>query len=332
MKVLVTGATGFVGGYIVEKLSNLGYEVLCLVRKSSNTSLLQHFPNVTFWTGDLTDKDSILGISKNIDYVIHLAAKGDVAAMSQSAYNDFVHMNGTGTANLLNEFKASKTLKKFVHFSSTAAMGIIGDPILNEKSKPNPQSPYQLSKLKSEEIVLNAYKKYRIPSVILRPCMIYGERGNKGEYYKFCKLMKKGVFPKVGLGKNLTPMVYVTDVADAAILALNKGIPGNVYIISDSKSYKMDDLRKEVVKNLGVHVPYLYVPAWMGLLGAVLLEKIFIILKKPPIVTYKNIKSTIIDRTFDISKAKKELGYTPKVHMVEGTQKTITWLKNHGDI
>lgn len=332
MKILVTGATGFVGSVLVEKLINAGHEVVCLSRKTSDVSKLNQYSGIKIWVGDLIDAASINGIADGVDYVIHLAAKGDVAAVGQKAYSDFVKMNGTGTENLLNECKGSKTLKKFVHFSSTAAMGIIGNPILNENSIPNPQSPYQRSKLKSEQVVLEANKQYGIPTVIVRPCMIYGEGGNKGEFYKFCKLMKKSMFPKVGHGKNLTPMVYVTDVADAAILAMEKGKEGNVYIIADNTSYPMDDIRNEIVKNLKTKTFYPYIPTGLALLGAVCLEKIYTLLKRAPIVTYKNIKSTVIDRTFDISKAKKDLGYEPKIHMQEGIKLTITWLKQNNAI
>lgn len=332
MKILVTGGTGFVGSVLIEKLIREGHEVVCLSRKTSDITKFKQYPQIKIWMGDLIDAASIKGISDDIDYVIHLAAKGDVAAVGKKAYSDFVKMNGTGTENLLNECRTSRTLKKFVHFSSTAAMGIIGNPILNEDSVPNPQTPYQLSKLKSEQVVLEANKKYGIPTVIVRPCMIYGEGGNKGEFYKFCRLMKKGLFPKVGRGKNLTPMVYVTDVADAAILAMKNGKVGNVYIIADNTSYAMDDIRNEVIKNLGITPIYPYVPTWIGLSGAACLEKIFTFLKKSPIVTYKNIKSTVIDRTFDIHKAKEDLGFSPKVHMKEGVALTISWLKQNNYI
>lgn len=332
MNVLVTGGTGFVGKYVIEKLVKKKYNVVCLVRKESDTSFLKQLDNVEFLYGDILQADSLSGISKNINYVVHLAAKGVVEATSKEALQSFLAMNEQGTKNLLNEFKGSKTLIRFIHFSSTAAMGIVGDPLLNEESVPNPETPYQKSKRKSELTVLRMYKEYHIPCAILRPCMIYGVGAKKGEFYKFCRLMKKGVFPKVGLGENLTPLVYVTDVAEAAVLALTNAKNGEVYIISDDTSYPLDEIREEILNNLEVHSFYPFIPKSLALWGAKLIELACKAINKTPIVTYRNMKSTVLDRTFDINKANSQLRYKPQVHLKEGTKLTVEWYRKNNMI
>ena len=329
MKVLVTGATGFVGQYLIPKLKERNYDVVCLVRPSSDISELKKY-NVEFYRGDVTKKDTLSGISKGIDYVIHMAARGVVEATSEEDYLKFLNMNVKGTKNLLEEFMDSSRLKKFIHFSSTAAMGFINKPILNETDDPSPHTPYQKSKRKSELIVLEAFKEKQMPTVILRPCMIYGIGGKKGEYLKFCRLMKKGLFPKVGFGDNMTPMVYVSDVADAAVLALENSIPGEVYIVSGATSVRLDDFHREVMKNIGKGGGYPFVPKSMALFGAKCIEKLCDLFGKTPVVTYRNMKSTVTDRTFDISKAENQLGYHPKVDMITGAKLTIKWYKDEG--
>lgn len=331
MRVLVTGGTGFVGGCLIPKLLEHNFEVTCLVRKSDKAAKLKDKYNVVTVVGDVTKPETLKGISENIDYVIHLAAMGHVSAVTEESFRQFVEINEQGTKNLLKEFKDSVQLKKFIHFSSTAAMGPIGIPVLNENSIPNPVTPYQKSKNRSEKIITDAFTEEGFPGLILRPCMIYGP-GGYGEFYKFCKLMKKGIFPKVGHGQNLTPLVYVEDVVNAAVLALTKGKPGEIYIIASQKSIPMDSLRELIVRNISVKRPYIYIPAGLALTGAKIIEKIFPLIGKEPVVTYANIKSTIVDRTFDITKAEKELGYTQSCRFEEGIANTVAWYREQGKI
>lgn len=327
MKVLVTGATGFVGHHLIECLSSSGYEIRCLVRKSSRIEKLKKYSDIEFFYGDVTEKESLKGIEEGIDYVVHLAAMGHVSAVSEEAYAAFTSINEQGTRNLLSQFVGSRTLKKFIHFSSTAAMGPVGVPVLDERSEPNPRTPYQKSKLRSEQAALSFYADSQVPVTVIRPCMIYGP-GGLGEFHKFCRLMKKGIFPKIGFGKNLTPMVYVKDVVSATEIVMEKGIPGECYIVASDTSFPMDDIRNCIVRELGVKVPYIFVPAFAGLTGAKLLEILFNGLGREPVVTYRNMKSTVTDRTFNIEKIKK-LGYIPRMEYRQGIKNTIQWYKNN---
>lgn len=332
MRVLLTGATGFIGGHLIPKLLEKGYEIIFLSRdKKKAQTLKESFPSISDIIGDTTQIDSLQNLPLDVDYIIHLAAMGHVSAISQKAFDQFISINEGGTKNLIEYYRNSNTLKKFVHFSSTAAMGPAQTPLLNEKSTPNPVTPYQKSKLRSEIIVQNAVKKYSFPAVIVRPCMVYGV-GGYGEFYKFCRLMRKGIFPKVGLGQNLTPLVYVDDVADGALLAMENGNTGEVYLIASQTSIPMDTMRKIIVKNIGCKVPYIYVPSFLALAGAFSVEKIFGAIGREPIVTYSNIKSTITDRTFDISKASSRLGYVPQMSFEKGIRKTIEWYRENNKI
>lgn len=326
MNVFVTGGTGFVGGHLIPRLLEKGYNVTVLVRDENKAGKLKQQYDITTIVGDVTKPETLKGISENMDYVIHLAAMGHVSAVTEESFKMFVGTNEIGTKNLIKEFSRSSQLKKFIHFSSTAAMGPIGLPILDENSIPNPLTPYQKSKYRSEQIVLNSFKQKGFPGLILRPCMIYGP-GGYGEFHKFCRLMKKGVFPKVGFGKNLTPLVYVEDVVSATIQAIENGKIGNEYIIASESSIPMDEMRKIIMKNIGKKSLYLYVPSFLALGGAKLIEKIFPLFGKEPIVTYQNIKSTIVDRTFDINKAKNELKYIPQYSFKQGIAETIKWYK-----
>jgi nucleoside-diphosphate-sugar epimerase len=326
MVVLITGATGFIGGHLVPRLLGKGLEVHCLVRSLEKAECLPFKDDVRFIVGDITDPASLRNLDKDFDYVIHLAAMGHVSASSEASYKQFVKINEQGTKNLIDALRGSFTLKRFIHFSSTAAMGPIGLPVLSEADLPNPVTPYQKSKYRSEQMSMGAYEQNGFPTVIIRPCMVYGP-GGKGEFLKFCRLMKAGVFPKVGLGQNLTPIVHVKDVVEATVLSLFNGQPGNVYIIASEQSYPMDDIRKYVMKALNIRRPYIYVPLWAALLSVGLLEGVFQLLGKPPVATRQNLRSTTTNRTFDISKAKKELHYEPRMYLEEGICDTVDWFK-----
>ena len=328
LRIFITGATGFVGSNLLPELTPK-YKVTCLVRNREKGEALKKCFTLDYVIGDITDSESLKSINpEEYDVVIHLAAMGHVSATSEEAFNLFTGINEGGTKNLIEVFSQNKNLRSFIHFSSTAAMGPIEIPILNEESKPNPVTPYQKSKLRSEEYSIGMFKQIGFPTIVIRPCMIYGI-GGYGEFHKFCRLMKKGVFPKVGLGKNLTPLVHVKDVVQGTMKAIEYGKPGEVYLITSADSIPMDTMHKYIMKAIGKKGFYPFVPAWVAYAGAKFIEFISGILKKEPIVTYRNIRSTVVDRTFDISKARRELHYEPKIDFESGIKETVDWYKSN---
>jgi nucleoside-diphosphate-sugar epimerase len=330
LNILVTGATGFIGSNLVPRLLDAGHNVSVLSRDIDKAKSLLN-DGVHCIAGDITIPETLNKIPDYIEYIVHLAAEGHVSATSQEAYDKFIKTNEKGTLNLIDIARQLQNLKMFIHFSSTAAMGVINKPVLDENAVPNPLTPYQKSKYRSEQIVNAAYNKQKLPAVILRPCMVYGA-GGLGEFYKFCRLMKKGYFPKIGFGKNLTPIVHVDDVVAATVLTIEKAVIGKTYIIASDCSYPMDELRTYVINALGIKVPYPFIPVPLALISAKIIETGCNMMGREPIVTYRNISSTIRDRTFDISLAKSDLGYLQSVPLMQGVNSTIDWYKKHGHI
>ena len=329
MKILITGGTGFIGRYLVRSLKEKDIHLRLLVRKTSNTEEFKNM-DIEIIHGDITERDSLNGIAKDINIVYHLAAMGHVSAVSKAAYQKFFDVNVKGTNNLAEECYDSN-IHKFIHFSSTAAMGLIKKPLVDETVPCRPSTPYQKSKYESERIVMKYWDEKDFPAVILRPCMIYGE-GGKGEFLKICRLIKRGIFPKIGRGKNLTPIVHAKDVVQAALLAGDKGKPGDTYLITSAKSYELDEIRELIVQSLGVNGKYLYVPYNFAKFGAFWLETIAKVFKSTPIVTSRNIESTVTDRVFSISKAGKELGFRPDIKLDDGIKETIEWFQESGQL
>ena len=315
------------GRYLVRELNSCKYACRLLIRPRSDISWLDGLKDIELWEGDLTRSDTLVGIAGDVDYVFHLAAEGHVSAISREAYEKFVRVNVDGTRNLVSEC-GKHTLKKFVHFSSTAAMGLIKKKIVDETDTPRPVTPYQKSKLKSEEVALSIGKNLAVPVVVVRPCMIYGIYG-EGEFFKMSALMRKGFFPRIGRGSNLTPLVHVRDVVEGAIQAAEKGTPGESYLLTSENSIELTTLRNLVMEGWRARAPYPYFPVWFVFFVAWFLEIFGKLTGRPPIATRKNIASTVWDREFSIAKAKRELGYSPKVSFREGILETVNWFKEN---
>ena len=166
MKVLVTGGTGFIGSKLVKELVKKGYQTKCLVRQASKTDLLRDM-GVELVTGDITNKDSLNGIAGDVDIVYHLAAIVDHTNTTTLSQHNNVSI--TGTKNLVDCFLGS-SLKKFVYFSSNAAIGVRDADILLDETVPcNPTTHYGTAKLETEKLLLSCFNSSGFPVNIIRP-------------------------------------------------------------------------------------------------------------------------------------------------------------------
>jgi len=327
MKALITGGTGFVGKHLVRELVSQGIDCRLLIRSKSKIEGLKDLDRIEFREADITASDTLEGIAEDIDYVYHLAAEGHVSAISEEAFRRFVEVNVNGTSNLLREC-GKNGVKKFVHFSSTAAMGLIKKRgRLDETDRPQPETFYQKSKLESEMVALGLGKELGVPTVVLRPCMIYGV-GGLGEFHKICLLMRRGLFPRVGLGRNLTPLVHVQDVVQGAVKAAEKGRPGEVYLLASEKSIDMSEMRSIIMEAWGTRAVYPYVPVWFMLFAAWCFEMLAKVTGTVPAATRRNIASTVWDREFSIEKARRDLQFDPRVSFRDGISETVEWFKS----
>lgn len=329
MQILVTGATGFIGQTLCRRLLDAGHFIRALVRDPSRLGLLEH--RVAPFVGDVTQPETLEGVEENVDVVVHLAALGHVSAISEEAFENFRRVNVEGTANLLRRFHGTQ-ISKFIHVSSTAAMGLIKAPLVSEDHPPQPATPYQKSKHQSEIEALSHWSDAEVPVCVIRPCMVYGI-GGEGEFLKQTRLIKKGVFPRVGLGKNLTPLVHVADVVQGIEKALTKGVPGSTYLICGEDSLDLAHMRRLILKALNVGPrPFVYVPGWAMRLAATGVEQWAVRTGGTPIVTRRNIENTIYDRRFDISRAHRDLGYSPAVSPEMGIPETVKWFIQTGRV
>ncbi len=328
--ILITGATGFIGKHLVEELlkKDQKYMIYALSRKPVKIK------GVKVIKGDITKKQS-LKLPENIDTVFHLAALTNSDKKGEEAYREFKEINFYGTLNLAEACSKLKHLKKFIFFSSVDALGIVQGKVLDEKSDSDAKSPYDISKYYAEKYLIGKFKKEKFPVVILRPTMVYGEGELSSAMkvnvaiFKICKMVKKHAFPIIGNGKNLLPLVHVSNIVKGAILAEKNGKKGEIYILSDERSYPLNELVSTIaeIQNIrfpGIHVPKFFIKTTAGVFE---IFESFTGFRAP-------IKKSAVDyitqnRMFSIAKAKKELKYMP-INLKQGMEKTIKWFREKG--
>lgn len=322
MKALITGATGFIGSHLTEKLIKRGYDITCLVRNSFDLKWLEGL-NVKLVNGDCSDKASLINCRNRYDYIFHLAG-----VTKTSCIKEFYTVNSKGTGNMV-EWTADNNrgdLKRFVYLSTLSAAGPgHGASPVHENKEPHPVSDYGNSKLKGEEAVL----KYRgtIPATIVRPCAVYGPRDR--EFFLIYKFVKKGIMPYWGDGK--ISLVYIDDLTDAIILAAeHENAVGKTYHISDGITYSHHDLINEISLALGARVFKMKLPGpvlpVIGFFG----DRISKIMGKKSMINSDRLKELRhTGWVCDIEEAYHDLGYRPRVGMTKGVKWTADWYRIH---
>lgn len=328
MKVLVTGATGFVGGHLVGSLLDQGHDVRCLVR-SQNRLLGLDMQRIEFCSGDVTDRASVTGATSGIEVVYHLAAIGNVSSVSQDSYDAFSRVNVQGTKNLLDACSSSTCLSRFVYVSSLAAMGlIIQDRPIDEAAPCMPKTPYEKSKCEAEAAVNDYHRQLKVPTTIVRPSMVYGQGDVKSEVLRMARMIKRHMFPIIGTGETLIPMVFVGNLVQGMMLAAAKAPSvGQTYIITDSRSYSWNEIVSTIAEELGVKRWGFHAPVWVAKVGVGSLEKLAGILRFTPPFTLERIRSSTSNRVYDISKARGEIGYEPVTSIQQGLRDTVRWYR-----
>ncbi len=325
-KILITGATGFIGGFIVDEALNRNMEVWVAVRKSSSRQWLTderiHFIELNLSSQEQLEKQ-LEGIA--FDYVVHAA--GVTKSLNTE---DFYRINTEGTKNLVNALLALKMpIKKFVFVSSLSVYGPVREEQpyteILESDTPRPNTAYGKSKLAAEQFLITS----PLPYIILRPTGVYGPR--ERDYFLMAKSIKNHTDFAVGYKPQDITFVYVTDVVQAIFLAIESDISGRSYFLSDGEVYRSstfsDLIRKELGNPWWIRIT---APLWVLRLVTFFGEHISHITGK--ISALNNDKYNIMKQRnwrCDITPAIEELGYRPQVKLKEGVRRAIHWYKEN---
>ncbi len=328
--ILVTGASGFIGSHLTEMLVSQGNRVRCLVKEGENAEYLQGLQAEIIFA-DILKKSSLEGIFKNIDVVYHLAAfvdpdKGFYGIKKLKSL--YYGVNVTGTVNLI-EAGLHNDIKKFIYFSSVASAGI-GD-FVTEDSPAYPITYYGKSKLAAELLLLEYFKNQNFPSIIIRPGSIFGPRDKS--WLQFFKLFRLGVVPLVGEGNNATPICYIENLVNAALLIAERGRLGEIYNVVDDPC-SINKLSAVVAEAMSVRVSKLHIPA--GIVYAMaylkeLCERLSHCKVYPYHIDFSryNVLRASTNWVCSNEKLKKELSYTQGRNLKEAITETIEWYKEH---
>ncbi len=310
MKCLVTGAAGFIGSHLCEKLLNSGFSVIGVDSftdyypkefKEKNLESLLKAKNFDFIKEDINNLDLKRYVA-NCHYLFHLAAQAGVRDSWGDNFSIYTRNNIESTQKILETCKSHK-LKKIVYASSSSVYGNTPDLPMKETSHLSPYSPYGVTKLAAENLCSLYHKNYGLPVVSLRYFTVYGPRQRPDmAFHKFLKAVGENRPLKIyGSGEQTRDFTYIDDIVKANISAAEKGLPGEIYNLGGGNQKKLSD--------------------------------IFPILSK---ICGKKIKTKKIDRqkgdvnhTYaSISKAKTDLSYNPQVKLEEGLEQEWLWIKN----
>jgi len=327
MKILITGANGFVGSNLVESFVKQGYHVRCLSHKNVS-KWLSGLPGIELTCGDVSKKETIIESVKKVDFVFHTA--GTLRAINSKTYYE---TNQTGTRNLIESVhEHNNNLKMFVYISSQAAMGPCdGFTYKSDMQDCAPVSEYGKSKLSGESEVLKF--KDTLPVVILRPSAIYGPRDK--DIFPFFKMANSGFFPILNGSNNGTESYLQLLLVDDLVrlcskIVSNPGLIKNrIYYVSDEKAYTWKDIGSIVSGILDKKVRTIKIPGWLMKTIAVISEKTMQLQGKPALLNRDKISE--LTRQYwlgDNTKTKSDFNYnfTP---FIDGVKYTLDWYKKN---
>lgn len=319
--IFVTGGTGFLGRHLIATLCKAGQKIKVLTRHPDQHLWLKRYPNVEVVKGDLADKFLLQEAMIGCQYVIH--AGGYFRFWGDEA--DFMRTNAQGTENIFT-VALEAGVERVIHISSVA---VVGNPdptnVIDESYPAHPVDPYQRSKLEGEQIALRCEKSQDLSVIVLRPGAFYGPLGDYAFNRLFFKDPMRGVIMQVNGGRYINFPVYITDVVQGIMKALEQGKSGEIYnICGDWISHK--DAFDIICEEANLWYPRLTIPGWLGIMTSRVLEGVAKITGREPFYPL-NLKSYVYNNwRVSNQKAQDELGFVP-MDFREGARQTIAWYR-----
>jgi dihydroflavonol-4-reductase len=325
-RVLVTGASGFIGSAIVRAFLNSGFAVRALVRRSSSRTNLICMP-VEVAEGDISDKRSLADALRGVRFVIHAAADYRIWTRNPA---ELMAVNVLGATNVMEEaLKAG--VEKIVYTSSVCTLSHATPRAVADETQSldaaKAFNPYKKSKVLAEEAVRELVEKAGLPAVIVNPSAPIGPRDIKptptGRIVVECALGRMPAYVDTGLN-----IVHVDDVARGHLLALKHGAVGERYILG-GQNVRLGDLLGEIARQAGRRPPLVQLPIAAIYPFAAASELFAHVTGKEPFATRDSLKMAREYMFFDDAKARRELGYAPRPYE-EGVADAIAWFQQAG--
>jgi 2-alkyl-3-oxoalkanoate reductase len=325
MRILVTGGTGFTGTALVRRLLEEGHQVVAFDYKEGLQCDALRARGAEVMIGSVTDAAAVARSMKGVEFVFHLAAAFRELNVPNSFYDE-VNVRGT---RVVLEAARREGVGKFVYCSTCGVHGNVDHPPAGEDAPIQPADYYQRTKYEAEPLVKREAGA-DMETVILRPAAIYGP-GDPERFFMIFKRVAKGTFPMFGSGRTLYHPLYIDNLVDAFLLCMPSGVGhGREYLIADEKYYPIEEIVRAVGRALDVPVRIPHYPVWPVVAVGHVVEKICQPLGVTPPIFPRRVDWYRQNRAFDISRAKRELGYAPRIELDEGLHRTGAWYRQMG--
>ena len=322
MKALVTGATGFIGSHLVGLLLKDGHEVRCLVRNPQKAQPLG--PNAQILIGNLSDQDSLDKACAGVDWVFHAAAK----VSDWGPWEDFYADTVLGTRRML-QAAARGRVKHFVQISSVDVydrrhLGSHLGPATEDTPQVHDRWPYFYARAKmlAEREIAELAAQGVMPVTTIRPGTVYGP-GDRTimpkliDYLRNTPVLVKNFDPVIGL-------IHVDDLAELCLKAAQNPLSaGQAYNASSDEDVRLSTLSEAICDHLGIESPKRRIPFWLAKVIVKLSESYAKLTHSEPLMSQGALEFLTLDQRFDISKARKELGWSPKVRFAQGIRDAL---------
>lgn len=308
-KCLVTGAAGFIGSHLVEKLVSSGFYVVGIdsftnyynqEQKERNIKGLINLPNFTFISADIL-RDNLPSLVKDIDYCFHLAGEPGVRLSWGQTFQNYLHLNVLTTQKLLESLK-NVSVKKFIYASSSSVYGACDLP-MKEVNLPKPISPYGVTKFAAEQICHAYWHNHKIPTVALRYFTVYGPRQRPDmAFSRMIRCLEEGeIFYVYGDGRQTRDFTYVDDIVEATISAAKSGASGEVINTGGGSRANLLEIIEILQKISGKKLKFEHIEGQKG---------------------------DPADTLADLEKARKYLNYKAKTSLEQGLREQFQWFTN----
>jgi len=324
MNVALTGATGYTGGRLLQLLRDRGHTVRALARPESVTPALLA-ADATLVVGGLGDRGAAARLVEGADAIVHVAAVYRTAGHPDSYYRE-VNVGGT---EVLLEAAASAGLARFVHTSTVGVHGDVASPPADETAPIAPGDVYQATKAEAEALAFDFYRRRGLPVAVVRPGAIYGP--GETRLLKLFRWIARGRYAVVGSGRSFYHPVYIDDLLEGFLLALERPqAVGEAFLIAGPRYVSQAELARLIAQATGGRVLPFRIPAtplqWVG----DLCEAICVPLGIEPPLHRRRVDFWTKSRAFSIEKARRLLGYDPKVDLEEGIARTVAAYRRAG--
>jgi dihydroflavonol-4-reductase len=325
MRTLVTGATGFTGGRLARELRRRGRDVRALVRTEDARSSELVADGIEVCVGDLRNAGAISRALDGIDIVYNIGA----AYRQASAGRDEYYAVNAAAVGTLVELAGVAGVRRVVHCSTVGVHGDVEHPPAGEDAPLRPGDAYQRSKLEGERLGREAAARSRVDLVIARPSGIYGPGDRR--LLKLFRGVARRTFVTLGSGDIFYHLTYVDDLVEG--FRLCGEVPraaGRTYILAGGEVTPLSELVRRVAAAAGVRPPTLRAPVWPFWIAGALCEAVCVPLRIEPPIYRRRVDFFTKSRAFDITLARRELGYSPQVGLDEGIRRTLAWYGEQG--